>query len=340
MKPILVHYYLNYRCNVRCEFCNIWDPAVFDATIMASMDEIAENLTQARSLGVRFVDFTGGEPLLCPHLPQALTVAQELGFRTSVTTNCVLYPKRAGELAGLVDLLHFSLDSFDKAEHNDGRGYDCYDSVMESVDVALSLGEKPDILFTATDRTVSQTEALVRFVRTKRLMLIINPVFDYFENGGISSDGLDHIEKFAWECGVYVNWAFHRLIRAGGNQTDNPRCRAVSSTIVISPDNRLLLPCFHGRDGDVSIDGDLAAARSGEGWHGFQKSEGRLASCQGCTINCYFDPSFLFVLDGYWWRSVLSKAKYAFDKWVRPQVGPEPNYTPDLQCQTERAFLV
>ena len=71
---------------------------------------VKRNLEQAREIGVRFVDFTGGEPLLYEDLPRALEYARELGFWTSITTNGLGYPKRAESLKGRVDLLHFSLD--------------------------------------------------------------------------------------------------------------------------------------------------------------------------------------------------------------------------------------
>ena len=69
-----------------------------------------------------------------------------LGFITTVTTNSLLYPKKAKPLAGLIDMLHFSLDSFDQEQHDTMRGVACYESVLSSIDIALELGERPDIL--------------------------------------------------------------------------------------------------------------------------------------------------------------------------------------------------
>jgi len=48
-----------------------------------------------------------------------------------------------------------------------------------------------------------------------------------------------------------------------------------------------------------------------------KKQQGTFPFCHGCTINCYFDPSFLYKLDRFFWLSMTSKLKYGFDKYIR-----------------------
>ncbi len=319
MRPILLYYYVTYRCNVRCEFCNIWDPAVWDHRSMPTWTQMQANLRAARELGCRFVDFTGGEPLLYPDLADALRLAKTLGYRTSTTTNCVLYPKRARQLVGHVDLLHFSLDAADKQTHDAGRGYPCFDTVMESLDLALSLGERPDPLFTATNRTYLQLEALVRLSQRSRVMLLVNPEFSYFGNAGLKAEALEHLEQFEGEPYVYINRALHRLIRAGGNHRHGPVCRAVEAVIVVSPDDHLLLPCFHLQRDRLGINGRLGELRRSALVREYLRNDGRHSFCEGCAINCYMDPSFLYQMNAYFALSLGAKVKYTFDKFFRPR---------------------
>ena len=75
------------------------------------MAEVEANFKSLKKLGVRVIDFTGGEPLLHRELPEFLALAKEMGFITTVTTNGMLYPKYAEKLKGKIDMLHFSLDS-------------------------------------------------------------------------------------------------------------------------------------------------------------------------------------------------------------------------------------
>lgn len=317
MKPILANYYITYQCNARCSFCNIPDGSRPGSHMFARLEDVKENLGQLRGLGVKFIDFTGGEPLLHPQLHNMLREAKNLDFVTSVTTNCLLYPKRAGELAGLVDLLHFSLDPYDSEWHN----LISHEKVIKSLDLAKSMGEKPDLLFTITNENYRFLDDMANLAKRRETILIINPVFSYFGNDGhLTKDAISYIESFENSPFVYLNRAFLRLIKAGGNDIEYPRCHAVSSSLVISPDNHLLLPCFHWYTQRIKIDGHLR-----EVWHSRsireqRRLQGSHSFCRGCTINCYFDPSFLYQFDIYLWDSLLSKARYAIDKYVRTRV--------------------
>jgi len=324
LMAILLHYYITYRCNARCTFCDIWYRPDYRGIPDAGGEDVLRNLQDARRLGARFVDFTGGEPLLVAELPRWLSMARRLGYWTSVTTNCILYPRRARELRGLVDLLHFSLDAVSPEIHDRLRGVPCHRKVMESIEIALDLGERPDILFTATRENVDQIESLVRLAQRYRLMLIINPEFPYFGRPGLSAESLENLVAWAREPYVYINRAMVEMFARGGNDPANPRCKAVSSTIIISPDNKLLLPCFHHKTTEIDIGTNLEKAVNHPSRREMLALQGRLPQCRGCTVSCYFDPSFLYRLDKLFFLSLFSKAKYGYDKYIRPLLVPGP----------------
>ena len=86
--PILFHYFVTYRSDVRRRFCDIWRWPEGNQIGDADGRDVLANIRAARHLGARFVDFTGGEPLLARDLPAWRKAAKGLGYRTSVTTNC------------------------------------------------------------------------------------------------------------------------------------------------------------------------------------------------------------------------------------------------------------
>jgi len=317
MGPILCNYYVTYRCNSRCVYCDFGNLEKYRHSPLANLADVRTNLQALKGLGVRFIDFTGGEPLLHPHLPEMLREAKRLRFATSLTTNTLLYPKRANELRGLVNLLHFSLDSLDPAEYHRLRGVPGLEKVIESLDIAQRLREQPDVLFTVTNENYRAIDALSLFAAQRQVMLIVNPLFSAFGHAALKPEVLDHIEQFRHRPFVYMNLALHRLIRAGGNDIRHPRCRAVSSTVVISPDNYLLLPCYHRHASRLPINGDLLRVWRSAGVREARRNEGRHRFCQGCTINCYFDPSFVFGFDRYFWDSLRAKVKYTREKYLR-----------------------
>ena len=113
-----------------------------------------ENLAALKRLGVKVVDFTGGEPLIYRHLPEVLRAAKQMGFFTSLANTGTLYPRIAREIAGLVDDLKFSLSTTDKDAYKSERGIDGFEKVVESIKIARSLGEMPSIIATATPQSI------------------------------------------------------------------------------------------------------------------------------------------------------------------------------------------
>lgn len=309
-RPVLCNYYVTYRCNAACSFCDIWEkPSPY-----VTLENVRENLRDLKKLGVKVIDFTGGEPLLHRQIDVFLKEAKQMGFITTLTTNGLLYPKLAAKLRGLVDMLHFSLDSSDRQTHDTGRGVACFDFVMESIQTAKKLGERPDILFTVFGHNLHEIQQVWENIcLPNNLILILNPAFDYsdIKAGGQMTEA--QLQKLSWwgkQKNVYMNEGFVALRRDGGNQIENPVCKAASSTIVISPENKLILPCYHLGIEQFDIAGNLYNLYQSPQIQGHIKQEGRLPACQGCTINCYMQPSFAVELNRYWWRALPSTLKY------------------------------
>jgi MoaA/NifB/PqqE/SkfB family radical SAM enzyme len=334
MKPILCNYYVTYRCNAQCGFCDIWE----QPSPMIDLEDAERNLDDLQRLGVRIIDFTGGEPLLHTRLHEVLAMAKERGFLTTITTNGLLYPKRAEHLAGLVDLLHFSIDSSVPAEHDASRGVRCFDKLMASIETALALGETPDLLFTVTNDNVHRLPEIYEQISyPNRLILIINPLFEYNTLGdGLAEEVMGMMEAFAQKPYTYLNPAFLDLRRRGGNDPNAPVCKAVSTCVVISPFNELVLPCYHYGLERLPIDGRLYDLWHSDAVAHHKAMEGRHPVCEGCTINCYFEPSFATSpTTSYFWQSLPSKMQYSWTKFVvqrlRARLGPRESILPDFE---------
>ncbi len=315
---LLCNYYVTYRCNAYCEFCHFSDHALFKDSKHAKYEDFVSNVSQLAEMGVKFIDLTGGEPLLNSSIDSMAKFAHGLKMQTSITTNGLLYPKFAERLAGNVNLLHFSLDSPDEEEHNQIRKVDCFNSVIKSAGIAKSLGEYPDILFTVTNNTYKKLPRMHELAEKLDLLLIVNPVFSYFGNPGLSDEALDFIEEYIdGKLNIYMNRGFIKLRRDGGNRIDDPLCKAVSRVIVISPDNEIILPCYHFSDKKIKIDRSIKSIRQTPEYLSIKKMEGRYDFCAGCTVNCYFEPSFAFPTNYYAFASLSSKFKYGYHKLIK-----------------------
>ncbi|PWJ60147.1 MoaA/NifB/PqqE/SkfB family radical SAM enzyme [Dyadobacter jejuensis] len=315
--PVLCNYYVTYRCNAACGFCDIWEkPSPY-----ITLDNFRQNLKDLKRLGVKVIDFTGGEPLLHRQLDLLLKEAKDQGMITTVTSNGLLYPKYAHKLKGLIDMLHFSLDSPIREEHDASRKVKCFDKVMESIALARSLGERPDIIFTVFDSNIDQIQQLSEEIcQPNDLVLILNPVFEY--NGVGDSLTADALKRLTWwgkQKNVYLNDAFVQLRLDGGNKVNDPVCKAGSTTLVISPENKLVLPCYHLGLKEFEIEGRLHDLYHSEEVQKLVALEGKLPACEGCAINCYMQPSFAVEINRYWWKALPSTLKYSRIKgtWKR-----------------------
>ena len=108
-----------------------------------------------------------------------MRAAKELGFYTSLANTGILYPRMANELKGLVDDLKFSLSTTDPDFYRQERGIDGYTKAIEGIKLALSLGERPSIVTTATPESIDQIEEVISLAQELGVVVLLGPVFDF-----------------------------------------------------------------------------------------------------------------------------------------------------------------
>ncbi|MBN3033724.1 MAG: radical SAM protein [Candidatus Saganbacteria bacterium] len=274
------HYFVTLRCNDACEFCACWSNEAYRA-----IEEKPYDLAPLKKAGIRLLNITGGEPLLRADLPEILARAKAFGLPTVLTTNGLLYEERARELAGLAGRLHFSLDYPSAEGHDRSRGVECFGAVLAGLKRARELGERPLIQFTLTRDSVRFLPEMVELAEKLEVPLYLNPVYDFFGTQGFEPRTLDQIKYFARRRRVLANLAALEFVRAGGNSTLLPRCRARETTLTLLPDGRRVSPCLFNPGG----------------------REGRESVCSSCMRWPYMLPSFSLGLDRYFWLNLYSE---------------------------------
>ncbi len=94
------------RCNCRCVMCDIWKTA--DARELTA-GELDRHRAQLEALGVEWVVFTGGEPLMHSDLFR-LAAALPAGVRTTLLSTGLLLARYAKKTAAHIDDVIVSLD--------------------------------------------------------------------------------------------------------------------------------------------------------------------------------------------------------------------------------------
>ncbi len=85
--PVHVKIKVTWRCNLRCEMCNVWRQKRRNILTMERLRSLADELAD---LGCRKVHLSGGEVLLRPDLYDLIGYLTRKGMRVNLTTNGTL----------------------------------------------------------------------------------------------------------------------------------------------------------------------------------------------------------------------------------------------------------
>ncbi|HEY2019104.1 MAG TPA: radical SAM protein [Bryobacteraceae bacterium] len=95
------------RCNCRCVMCDIWKIA--DAREIGAA-ELERHLEDIERLGVEWVVFSGGEPLMHSDLFQLASLIRARGIRTTILSTGLLLERHAARIVQGIDEVIVSLD--------------------------------------------------------------------------------------------------------------------------------------------------------------------------------------------------------------------------------------
>lgn len=149
--PKTVDFNVNGICNLDCKWC--WGPA-HNAKEDVSLQDWKLLAKKLNKLGTKSIVFTGGETLLKKELPDLIKyVQQDLGMRTTLSTNGLLLAKRGPAVLPYVNDLGLPLDGHCKEVNQIMRKGTSmhFERVLEAF--KLVQFKYPDILLTA--RTVA-----------------------------------------------------------------------------------------------------------------------------------------------------------------------------------------
>lgn len=104
--PILV-LHPHARCNCRCVMCDIWKDTT-QAEITA--EELARHLADIENLSVKWIVFSGGEPLMHSDLFRLADILRSRGIRVTLLSTGLLLKRNAEQVATRIDDVIVSLD--------------------------------------------------------------------------------------------------------------------------------------------------------------------------------------------------------------------------------------
>jgi MoaA/NifB/PqqE/SkfB family radical SAM enzyme len=204
---------LGYACNAKCPFCYYYDSVITKTNENTLTTEQAKRQLQlARRLGIKEIEFTGGEVTLRKDLPELIMYAKrELGFSIiCLITNGIRLSRRdyvASLVAAGVDDILFSIHGHDALTHDDlTKVPGSFDKILEAIDHANEFGVRA-----RTNTVVCKTNFMHL---TEIMQLLIRKKVDNINfvmfNPVLQAKNIDIVKD------VYVNYAHagREIVRA------------------------------------------------------------------------------------------------------------------------------
>lgn len=253
------------RCNCRCTMCDIWKTT---ESVRFTAADLERQLDDIRALGVEWVVFTGGEPLLNSDLFPMAAALRDMGIRVTILSSGLLLGRFAHKIAASVDDVIVSLDG-PRGVHDRIRGVI---GAFDQLGAGVRLLRKAAPGFPASARCTVQRanhESLVDTVAAAKSLelgsisfLAVDVSSKAFNHGApvpsllLNADEIHELEReirslIADPLFGMVAESPAKLARivdyframATGREPQAPRCNAPWVSAVVEPDGAVR-PCF------------------------------------------------------------------------------------------------
>ena len=243
------------RCNLSCMHC--YSKSTLDEVDTLTTEQIKKTILEMKANGVKFIIFSGGEPLTRKDLFDIADFCKENKIITYLSSNGLYFTK--GNIQKIVDSFNYigvSIDG-DEKTHDYFRGLKgAFKETLKAVLLANSTGAKVGIRFTITKETLGSLEYIFDLVekhnipkiyishlvysgrgldnlkmdltkeqRRTSVEFILNKAFEYYRDGrdieivtgNMEQDAILFLNKFAKEYPELKDTMRDRLVTWGGN---------------------------------------------------------------------------------------------------------------------------
>lgn len=167
----LVEIRLTKACNLACRHCSV--SAGDGGEDELTTGEIKDLLNSLKEMDVRYVTFTGGEPLLRTDLHEIIEYAEGLGLSTAMDTNGILLSSEMVDALKKAGLRHVqvSIDGVEET-HDSIRGKGSFEKAVTGVKNSVAAGIRTTINFTVSGHNMNEVEDVVRIGEELRVDLV------------------------------------------------------------------------------------------------------------------------------------------------------------------------
>lgn len=167
----MLNIYITNACNLKCKHCFMLSGKKLENEL--TLGDWMKVLTSFKENGGEFVTFSGGEPLMFKNIPQIISHAHDLGLKSTVLSNGLLWSDELiHDLAPFIDEIQFSLDGVDEETNSMVRGSGHFEKVVDTIVKFANAGVKTSVATTFTydnlnENTQTRYKNLVDLIKEK-----------------------------------------------------------------------------------------------------------------------------------------------------------------------------
>lgn len=113
-KSFKINFHLFEKCNMNCSYC-FRDKKDQNYKIK-DLDQYLKIINKLHELGIKYINFAGGEPTLFKDIPELLEYSKNKGIKNSIISNATLFNKDSEFIKKVIrnlDIFGISIDSLD-----------------------------------------------------------------------------------------------------------------------------------------------------------------------------------------------------------------------------------
>lgn len=137
LQPFFLLVHLTLACNLRCDNCYQLNDEFYSPlkNFNIKPDDFEKILKEARVFLIKpQIHFFGGEPLLNPHFLGLLNLADQYGFKSSITTNGILLNKYAENILNSdLNQINVSINNVKEKCHSEGNLPGIFDKIITAI---------------------------------------------------------------------------------------------------------------------------------------------------------------------------------------------------------------
>lgn len=304
--PVFLQLKPTFKCNMKCEFCNLWQENIKEADTQTFKKIIKDT----HNLGASTINFSGGEPFIRKDIIELIIYAKKTGYITLINSNGYTSHKYLNQLKNSIDYLTISLDFPVEKQHDTFRNKKgAFNNAIKTIKLASKLKINTKINCTVTAQNISQMEEMAELAKSLNTKISLTPVqIDFTPGTKNLKDTNQNINTLKLDLNQYIatiiqlkkkynnintpNYFLKHIKSLQKNKKQQIKCKATNTVINVLPNGKAILPCEIKNLKQIEASNISKLYYSKEFKH-ISKQNGKYSFCNKCYSQCTLTPTLL-----------------------------------------------